>query len=159
MKWVNLILLLSFGHVFAQAQSIADTERAELLKIHQSEREAHFKTDVNLMLERFPEEIISLRDGKIHKSTKVEYRKRFEEYFRGAKYYEWEDLEPPIIRVSKDASMAWMIVRVKVRRILKDEPAGDEKESKFIYAGIWTYEKQGGKWTRLANVSTFELLK
>jgi hypothetical protein len=51
--------------------------------------------------------------------------------------------------------MAWMIIRVRVRRTQKDA-AGKEVEEKFIYAGIMTYEKKGGKWIRVANVSTFE---
>ena len=79
----------------------------------------------------------------------------FESYFKDAKYFEWDDLEPPIIRVSADASMAWMIVRTKVRRTQKDS-SGAEKEEKFVYAGIMTYEKRNGRWVRVANVSTFE---
>jgi hypothetical protein len=42
-----------------------------------------------------------------------------------------------------------------VRRRQKDA-AGVEKERKFIYAGIMTFEKKAGKWVRVANVSTFE---
>jgi hypothetical protein len=66
-------------------------------------------------------------------------------------------MEAPIVRVSKDASMAWVIVRVKVRRTQKDV-SGKETETKFIYPGNMTYEKQNNKWTTIANVSTFEEL-
>jgi len=31
-----------------------------------------------------------------------------------------------------------------------------EKEEKFVYAGIMTYEKRDGRWVRVANVSTAE---
>jgi hypothetical protein len=48
-----------------------------------------------------------------------------------------------------------MITRIRVKRTQKDA-AGVEKERKFIYAGIMTYEKKAGKWLRVANVSTFE---
>ena len=51
--------------------------------------------------------------------------------------------------------MAWMITRVRVRRVQKDT-AGVEREERFVYAGIMTYEKRKGKWVRVANVSTFE---
>lgn len=54
--------------------------------------------------------------------------------------------------------MAWMITRVSVRRVQK-EATGVEREQKFIYAGIMTYEKKDGKWVREANVSTFEPMK
>jgi hypothetical protein len=79
----------------------------------------------------------------------------FDDYFKNAKYYEWDDLEPPIVRISDDASMAWMIARTKVRRTQK-LATGEEKERAFVYAGIMTYEKRQGKWVRVANVSTFE---
>jgi hypothetical protein len=39
--------------------------------------------------------------------------------------------------------MAWMITRIKVRK----DAAGVEREQKFIYSGIMTYEKLGGKCT------------
>jgi hypothetical protein len=152
-----MLSLLLVGSVVAQAQSPVDLEkeRAELLKIHRLDREAHFKTDASMLMERFPEEFIYVGEGKINKISKEEQRKSFTEYFRDAKYFEWDDLEPPIIRLSKDGSMAWMIVRNRVRRVQKDK-SGVERERKFIYAGIMTYEKQDGKWMRTANVSTFE---
>ena len=152
------VLLLSLSFVFAaQAQTKVDLEKekAELLKIHEAGRRAHFNTDVNLLLEGAPDEFISVSGGKINRSTPAATRKMFESYFKDAKYFEWDDLEPPIIRVSADASMAWMIVRTKVRRTQKDS-SGAEREEKFVYAGIMTYEKRDGRWVRVANVSTFE---
>ncbi|HMW01195.1 MAG TPA: hypothetical protein PKE58_13750, partial [Acidobacteriota bacterium] len=59
------------------------------------------------------------------------------------------------VRVSNDASLAWMIVRTRVRRTQK-QADGSDKERSFVYAGIMTYEKKKGKWVRVANVSTFE---
>jgi hypothetical protein len=161
MKWLCLMMLMMAAPtLLAQERSSIDLEKekAELLKVHRADREAHFRTDVALLLERTQDEFIYVGEGKIHRSKKSDDRKQFEEYFRDARYYEWDDLEPPIIRISKDASMAWMIVRIRVRRTQKDA-SGTERESKFVYAGIMTYEKQNGKWMRVANVSTFEPVK
>ncbi len=151
------IVLFAVGLNVAQTGSAVDLEkeRAALLRLHKADREAHFRTDVELLQRSSPEEFISVSRGKIHRATKSDERKLFTEYFRGAKYYEWDDLEEPIVRVSRDGSMAWMITRVRVRRTQKDA-TGAEKEQKFVYAGIMTYEKQAGKWVRVANVSTFE---
>jgi hypothetical protein len=84
-----------------------------------------------------------------------EQREFFTRYFQGATYYEWDDMEPPIIRISDDASMAWMIVRTQVRRTTRTEESDEERETSFVYAGIMTYEKRDGRWVRVANVSTF----
>lgn len=132
-----------------------EKEKAELLDIHKADRRAHFNTDVELLLSRSPDEFITVSRGKIHREKRAASKAMFESYFKGAKYYEWDDLEPPIIRVSDDASMAWMIVRTKVRRTQKDS-TGKEKEESFVYAGIMTYEKHDRKWRRVANVTTLQ---
>jgi hypothetical protein len=157
MKPFTLILLFiaCAGSAIAQPSAALEKEKAELLRLHQSNREAHFKTDVDALLENSPEEMISVSRGKINRPSKDDARKMFTGYFRDAKYYEWDDVEEPIIRISNDASMAWMITRTRVRRVQK-KADGAEQEEKFVYAGIMTYEKRDGRWVRVANVSTFE---
>ena len=158
MKPFSLILLFVASAVSASGQPSSpnlEKEKAELLRLHKSDREAHFKTDADALLANSPEEFISVNRGKINRSSKADARKMFTGYFRDAKYYEWDDVEEPIIRISNDGSMAWMITRYKVRRVQKNAE-GVEKEEKFVYAGIMTYEKRDGRWVRVANVSTFE---
>jgi hypothetical protein len=150
-----LLVFLSVRFVEPQLAVDLEKEKADLLVLHKADREAHFKTDVDLLQASSPDEFISVSDGKIYRTTKADERKRFTDYFKDAKYQEWDDVEAPVVRIAKDASMAWMITRVRVIRTQKDA-TGVERERKFIYAGIMTYEKRAGKWIRVANVSTFE---
>jgi hypothetical protein len=108
MKPLTLIMLFVASAVCATTQPSADLdkEKAELLRLHKSDREAHFNTDVDLLLENAPEEFIAVSRGKISRSSKADTRKMFTGYFRDAKYYEWDDLEEPITHISNDASMA-----------------------------------------------------
>ena len=153
MKSLALALLLA---LFCPAQKVdLEKERAALLEVHKTDRRAHFETDVELLLKHSAEEFIYVGNGKISRSTRAEMKATFEDYFRNAKYDEWDDLEPPIVRISDDATMAWMIARTRVRRTQK-VASGEVKERAFVYAGIMTYEKRQGKWVRIANVSTFE---
>lgn len=152
--FISIVLVVSLNVIQGQSAKDLEKEKAELLRVHKLDREAHFATDVELLQRHSPEEFISVSGGKIYRSTKADERKQFSEYFKGAKYYEWDDVEPPIVRISNDGSMAWMITRVRVRRTQKTATGGD-KEEKFTYAGIMTYEKRDGKWVRVANVSTF----
>jgi len=149
------LLALAAGSAAGQEPADLEREKAELLRMHRASREAHFKTDVELLLRDEAEGFIAVSRGKIHRPRTGETRRQFEEYFRGAKYFEWDDLEEPIVRVSQDATMAWMITRVRVRRVQTDA-SGKEREEKFVYAGIMTYEKRDRRWRRVANVSTFE---
>lgn len=148
------IFLLPVNVEAQNKASVAD-EITQLLKIHESDRRAHFETNATQIMEHATDKFISVSNGKIQQSTRGDNLKFFEEYFKGAKYYEWDDLEPPIVRVSDDASMAWMIVRTKVRRA-QTQSDGKTTERSFVYAGIMTYEKKDGQWVRVANVSTFE---
>jgi hypothetical protein len=139
----------------AQPSPDLEKEKAELLRFHKSDREAHFKTDAEMLLANSPDgEFISVSRGKITRKSKDDARKFFTEYFRDAKYCEWDNVEDPIVRVSNDGTMAWMITRISIRRVQKNA-AGEEKEQKAVYAGIMTYEKRDGRWIRVANVSTF----
>src|SRR4030095_13558835 len=88
MKAFTLLLLVACA-ASASAEPSADLEKekAELLRIHKSDREAHFQTDVDRLLENSPEEFISVGRGKINRSSKDDARKMFTGYFRDAKYY------------------------------------------------------------------------
>src|SRR5207248_10576443 len=99
MKPFTVILLLVACAASASAQPSADLEKekAELLRIHKSDREAHFKTDGEGLLENSPEEFISVGRGKNKRSSKEDARKTVIGYVRGAKYYEWDDVDEAII--------------------------------------------------------------
>jgi hypothetical protein len=132
-----------------------EMEREALLEIHAQSRKAHFNCDADALLAHGTDGFITVSNGQISRPSLGEQREFFTRYFRGATYYEWDDMEPPIIRIADDASMAWMIVRTKVRRTTRTEESDEERETSFVYAGIMTYEKRDGRWVRVANVSTF----
>jgi len=133
-----------------------EEQKKELLELHRKDRRAHFENNAQLALsDQVEDGFIYVRNGAIARRKKSDFQKNVEGYFKNAKYYEWDDLEPPIVRISNDGSMAWMIVRVRVRRT-QPNPSGKDVEERFIYAGITTYEKRDGKWLKVANVSTFE---
>jgi hypothetical protein len=125
-------------------------ERQSLLEVHRQEIRAHFERDAAWIGSTTLEPFVSVSSGKIERSTAEELRTFFTGYFDGATYLQYEDAEPPIVRVSDDGSMGWLITRTRVRRTQNGQ------ERSFVYAGIMTYEKRGGQWVRVANVSTFE---
>lgn len=129
--------------------------RQELLAIHAHDRRAHFATDADALLAYHPDTFINVRDGAIRRMPRETIRENFKTYFANAEYHEWDDLEPPVIQIAQDASIAWMIVRTRSRRTKTDD-LGNAQQEEFVYAGIMTYEKREGQWIRTANVSTFE---
>lgn len=128
--------------------------RAELAQIVTQMREAHFATDAAQLLAHDADLVVWVREGAIHEVSHAESLADFTEDMRDASYQEWDYQEEPIIRIAADASLAWVISRVKVRR-MKQRGGAEPVEERFLYAGIDTYERRDGRWTRIANVSTF----
>ncbi len=130
-------------------------DRTAILAIHATDREAHFKTDPDLLFSNTGTGFLSVSRGHVGRPRIEDLKATFRDVFKGAIYQEWDDVEPPVVRISNDGTMAWMIARVRVRR-LKADASGREQTEQFTYAGIITYEKRAGRWVKTANVSTVE---
>ncbi len=126
-----------------------------VLKLHQQSREAHFKLDVEGILSGSAEEILNIAQGKLRRVPKQQTREFLTGYFKDAVYLEWDDLEPPVVHVSNDGTMAWLAVRVRSRRTKKDAQ-GIAKEEMFVFSGLMALEKQHGKWVRVASATSLE---
>jgi hypothetical protein len=132
------------------------TAKAELLGVHRAARRAHFGHDVDLIVAGMSPEFTTVRDGNIRVMSREDVRKQFTEYFRGAEFSAWDDLEPPIIRISPDGKMGWMIVRVRIAYTRTDAGGATSKED-TVMAWMSTYEKHDGKWLLVANATTSKL--
>lgn len=132
-----------------------EEEKIELLRIHLVDIQAHRENDVTALLETIPEEFIHVGRGKVVRQSRHEIRDFFTDYLDEAEYERYEDLLVPHVEVSPDGKMGWVISRMAVTRTAPGG-AGEKETRSFVYAGIMTYEKVGGKWMKVANVSTFE---
>ncbi|MEW6127901.1 MAG: hypothetical protein AB1757_12755 [Acidobacteriota bacterium] len=139
------------------------TAQVELMQMHEQARKAHFGKDAKLMVSMFADDHINISAGKINRPIREDIIKRIQGYFDQVEFIEWDDMEPPIIRVAKDASMAYKIVKKRVRLKTQNEQ-GQTVEETTIFAWMETYEKANGKWILKAVASTneppsFELFK
>jgi hypothetical protein len=131
-----------------------EAERAELLRLDEEGRQAHFATDAAALLAHDAEPVLYVRDGAILSMTRAELLRIYADDMQGATYHEWDLLEPPIVRIAGDASIAWVITRRRIRRT-KRQADGTVEDQVFTYAGVNAYEKRMGAWVRVANASTF----
>jgi hypothetical protein len=127
--------------------------KEELLAIHHSARRAHFNRDVGSIVAGMSPEFTTVHEGTIRVMSREDVRKQFTEYFRGAEFSAWDDLEPPMIRVSPDGKMGWMIVRVRIAYTKTDAGGATSKED-TVMAWMSAYEKREGKWLLVANATT-----
>lgn len=120
-------------------------DMAELLRLHRQQRTAHLTYDAELFTEMFAENLIQVQRGATISRTKAENLARFRSYFASFKFQEWEDIKPPAVKVSKDGSMATIIVQKRVRGTYKNEKGEDVFEN-TVFAWIEVWEKIDGKW-------------
>ena len=127
----------------------------EILDLHKTEIDAHLNKDVDFFVQDISEDYLAVSGGEIRKPTLEETRLKFSNYLNNTVFAEYRDLCEPIIGFSKDGSLAWSIVQVKIvgRRTMDD---GSEMDLDFTCAWITLYERQDDKWMRLADVSTFK---
>ena len=148
----TLLLYSSIGRGFAESPAQKKAE-GELLALHQADRRAHFDHDIDGLLRHLGGELLDVRDGKINHLSREDVRKKFVEYFQSAQFTAWDDIEPPIVRVSDDGSMGWMIVRVRITYTEKDS-SGKKAVHDDTMAWMSVYEKREGHWTMTAVTST-----
>lgn len=131
-----------------QADRAAD--RAALLRLHEEQRVAHVAKDAELLVSSFSDSFLSIEDGDVGRPARAEAERRFASYLESVELLEWEDIEPPVIRISADGTMAYVVVRKRVRLV----PIGGGEEEHTVYAWLETWEKGDGEWKLTAVAST-----
>lgn len=131
------------------------TATSELLNILKQERAAHFNRDAKLLVSMMADDYLEISAGRINQPTTENILKRFQSYFDRTTFIEWDDITPPIIKVSEDATMAYAIVKKQVHAQIKNDK-DEVVEVKNVFAWIATYRKLNGKWQLAAIASTNE---
>jgi len=152
-----LILVVFFILNFIVCQLNPDFKalRLEILELHKKTIDAHWQKDVDFFVKDMAKDFLSVQNGEIQRPQKDEIIRKMSDYLNNTTFTEYRDLEKPLIGFSKDGTIAWSIVRVKVagKRKMAD---GTERDLDFTCAWITLYEHHGDKWLRLAEVSNFK---
>jgi hypothetical protein len=151
----TVLILFSIALLGCHSQPDFETLRSEILELHKSAIEAHLDRDVDFFVQNLSDDFMSVSNGEIDYPTKEEIRSSFSSYLNNTTFSEYADLREPIIGFSKDGSVAWSIVQVKVAGKRKMED-GTERDLDFACAWITLYEREGSRWMKLAEVSNFK---
>ena len=146
--WIGVVALVVLGGCVSREAAYSGEE--ELLQLQALQRRAHLEENADLLTSIFADSFISVENGAISRPSRQESRARFQAYFDGVEFLAWEDITPPIIRVSGDGTLGHVLVHKRVR--LRDPASGRESETEFAW--METYEKRGGEWRLTTVVST-----
>lgn len=150
-----LIALLALATLAVAADDGAPdlaADKAAILKLHMLDREGHLRSDAELIAAPLAPKLDEIVDGHIRTMTRDEAKQQFEQYLKAVKFTKWEDAADPVLKISSDGQMAWMIVETKAEVASLDHP--DEKHD-FSNSSIQTFEKgQDGSWHMTAIAAT-----
>jgi len=126
-----------------------------LRALHEKVIRAHRQNDVELLLEDEAADYVVANRGEVTRPSLDERRQRLGSYLRKTTFQEYRDLTAPLIRVSGDGTLGWVMVQVQARG-LQTTQGGQKEPLEFVSAWIELYEKRGGRWFRVGNVSNFK---
>jgi len=129
--------------------------RAELLALHEDVMRAHRESNAELLLRSEAPDSISANRGEMTRPTLDERRARFQQYLRTTRFTEYIDVVPPVVRVSDDGNLGWVIVQVRAAGVQTTQD-GSSKPLAFESAWIELYERRESSWYRIGNVSNFK---
>jgi hypothetical protein len=104
--------------------------------------EAHRRGDVDLILRSEPEDYVVASRGEVSRPSAAQRRGRLGPYLRSTRFSEYTDVIAPIVVVSRDATLGWVIVQVRASGEQIDE-SGAKRVVAFDSAWIELYEKWG----------------
>ena len=137
------------------ASAAVATPDAEVLRaLHGKVIRAHQQSNVDLLLEDEPADYVLANRGEVTRPTLEERRAGLGAYLRRTTFAEYRDRMEPIVSVSADGTVGWVIVQVQARGLQVTEQGG-KKPLEFVSAWIELYEKRNGRWYRVGNVSNF----
>ena len=147
----TLVVLLVLGGCAGAPPSHEQTLR----QLHEKVLEAHRRSDIEMLVEDTAPEGLVLSRGEVRHVGAQGTREGLGPYLARTRFHEYRDLIDPIVELSEDRTLGWVIVQVYARGS-QTTPEGAEEPLEFTCAWIELYRRQGQRWLRVGNVSNFK---
>ncbi|MGH9369281.1 MAG: nuclear transport factor 2 family protein [Thermoanaerobaculia bacterium] len=145
-----VLALLAVGSAGGAARS----DEQELRSLHETILRAHREQNPAAWLAIESDRYVVVNRGEISHPSKAERGKWIGLFLSSTRFREYEDVVTPIVKISKDGSVGWLIAQIHAAGVQTDA-SGKEKPLEFTSAWIELYEKRDGRWVSVGNVSNF----
>ncbi|HEX8706021.1 MAG TPA: nuclear transport factor 2 family protein [Myxococcaceae bacterium] len=126
---------------------------AQLLRLHERSLEAHRRSDAAMLVGEAPDDFLLVNRGSVQTVTRAQMLQSMSGYLGSTTFTRYEDLCPPVVKVSQDGTLAWVAVQVQAEGTQR---TGDKTEPlSFVSAWVSLYEKRNGRWVSVGNASNF----
>ncbi len=130
-------------------------DEAALLALHRDAIEAHLQNDVDRLLAPESDDYVLVNRGEVSHPGKADRAAGLGPYLRSVRFERYVDAIAPIVKVSPDGRLGWVVAQVEVKGTARTQ-GGAEEPLEFVSAWIELYEKRGDRWYRIGNVSNFK---
>lgn len=120
--------------------------------MHELVLQAHRAGEVEAWLEIEADSFLVAGRGEIDFVTRDERRDARSRYLRGTGFSSYRDLREPIVTISDDGTLGWLLAQVEATGV-RTVPDGTEEQLHFVSAWIELYRKMDGQWMMVGNVS------
>lgn len=150
----GLACLLHLCH--CQRKPDFEAEKTQLLQLHAAQQQAHLNKNADQFVAQFADNLLMVNRGKISADGLDKIKNRVQGYFDAVEFQHWEDIAPPRIFFSDDATLAYVVVDKSVVLTRQNEQQQAVEENTH-FAWVSIYQKQaGGDWKMVCNISTNE---
>lgn len=127
----------------------------QLLALHEEGLRAHLESDIDLLLRPEEDDYTISSQGRVTHPDRSARRQGLGPYLEATRFSVYRDQIPPVVKVSKDGSLGWVIAQIEARGE-QTAPDGTVEPLEFVSSWIELYEKRDGRWLRIGNVSNFK---
>ena len=110
--------------------------------------------DIDALLAPQAEDFVLLNRGEISQPSREQRRAFLGPYLAATTFEFYRDATPPLVKVSRDGSLGWVVAQVEARGFAVT-PQGERKPVEFEVAWIELYERRGSEWVSIGNASSF----
>jgi len=148
-----LFALILITSVSCQQPPDLESLRLEILEMHRDFIQAHLDKDAAFIAMPTSPDYLSVSDGIVRNINASEMEQKLSEYLDSTEFSAYNDVAEPIIGISRDGSLAWSVVRVRVAG-QRSRMDGPPQNFDTLWAWMTLYRRSGDQWLRIVDVST-----
>jgi ketosteroid isomerase-like protein len=136
-------------------ESMASSHSEEILKIHKALLASHLQNDAQGVITGEADDVVVVSRGEVLFPTREERVRQFTRYLENSEFERYQDTITPIVRVSVDGTMAWLIAQVEITEVRTNDE-GERVPVESTWAWIELYERRSDRWLRVGEVSSMK---
>lgn len=124
----------------------------ELLDLHKQVGDAYLNKNIGFFTENIASDYFSISRGKLIKPSKDKIIYTFSNYLNSTEFKVYENIIEPIVKISDDGTLGWVVAQVKIQAERKMDVLSKEIDETWTW--ITLYKRENGIWIRLGEVNS-----